>query len=213
MECVVFGRVGLECIAVREFSVNYHFVHLIPLLLQQTSTNLQQFPHLSINISFNHTTYLLTFSLFNYFHFHLPGNVLHDIRQGDSYRNKKDELEELGITFYIHKQPRGRQNQSQLQVQLQHQNHNSNQSQSQAQSAHEHEVLHAYQHPNVTSSPSTYVTDDNPAKSHDSDDTDDILLSHPSVSHHLINHHTTNAVSPTAPQSFNCFMEEIVSLV
>lgn len=37
------------------------------------------------------------------------GNVLHDIRQGDSYRNKKQELEELGITFYTHKQPRGRQ--------------------------------------------------------------------------------------------------------
>jgi hypothetical protein len=40
---------------------------------------------------------------------HLQGNVLHDIRQGDSYRNKKQELEELGITFYTHKQPRGRQ--------------------------------------------------------------------------------------------------------
>lgn len=35
--------------------------------------------------------------------------MLHDIRQGDSYRNKKQELEELGITFYTHKQPRGRQ--------------------------------------------------------------------------------------------------------
>lgn len=40
------------------------------------------------------------------------GNVLHDIRQGDSYRSKKEELEEMGITFYSHKQPRGRQGNS-----------------------------------------------------------------------------------------------------
>ena len=36
------------------------------------------------------------------------GNVLHDIRQGDSYRSKRAELEDLGITFYSHKTPRGR---------------------------------------------------------------------------------------------------------
>ena len=36
------------------------------------------------------------------------GNVLHDIRQGDSYRNRREELEDLGITFYSHKSPRGR---------------------------------------------------------------------------------------------------------
>ena len=33
---------------------------------------------------------------------------MHDIRQGDSYRNRREELEDLGVTFYSHKNPRGR---------------------------------------------------------------------------------------------------------
>jgi uncharacterized membrane protein len=33
--------------------------------------------------------------------------VVHDIRQGDSYKNKKEELEAIGLVYYEHKVPRG----------------------------------------------------------------------------------------------------------
>jgi hypothetical protein len=197
---------------VKELSLNNHSFCLL-LLLLQTFNVLPNSPLTSHSITLSHP---LTLSLLN--HFHFPGNVLHDIRQGDSYRNKKDELEELGITFYIHKQPRGRQNQTQVQVQLQHQNQSqgTGQGQGEGQGQHEHQHQHSHAHQNMTSSSSTYITDNDPTQTQfppQKHDTGDVLLPHPSVSQHLTNHHTTNAVSASAPQSFNCFMDEIVSLV
>lgn len=132
------------------------------------------------------------FLSFNLTHdLHLPGNVLHDIRQGDSYRNKKDELELLGIKFYTHKQPRGRQNQHQHQ----HESQASRESQSQ------HQLEHQLQPLTI----SNLVTDDSPAHSHDNDD---ILTPHTSLSTHPTSH-KNNAVS----QSFSTFLDDIVSLV
>lgn len=102
-------------------------------------------------------------------------------------------MELLGITFYTHKQPRGRQNQLQLQLQHQHE------SQVPRQSPHQ---LEDQMQPLTISN---LVTDDSPAHSHDNDD---ILTPHTSLSPHPTSH-KNNAVS----QSFSTFLDDIVSLV